>query len=81
MENVRRTLNGVVVSDKMQKTVVVRVDRMVSHPRYHKKYTVSKRLKADTADMEVKEGDRVEIIDASRKLSKSKRWTVTKILS
>lgn len=74
---VRRRLDGVVVSDKMQKTVVVRVDRMKTHPKYGKQFVVSARYKAhDEAGAKV--GDAVTI-EETRPLSKDKRWRVVRI--
>ena len=70
-----RRLEGVVVSAKMAKTVVVRVDRQVTHKKYFKKYTVSKKYKAHDEKGQYKEGDQV-VIAACRPLSKDKRWRV-----
>lgn len=71
----RRRLQGIVVSDKMVKTVVVRVDRMKMHPRYKKRYTVSKNFKAHDENGEYHAGDKV-VIEETRPLSKDKRWRV-----
>lgn len=70
-----RKLQGIVVSDKMQKTVVVRIDRVKSHPKYHKQYTVSKRYKAHDPKDEYHTGDKVWI-QAARPMSADKRWIV-----
>ena len=70
-----RILKGVVVSDKMQKTVVVEVSRMKKHPKYKKYYSVSKRFKAHDAGGVYKTGDEV-LIKETRPLSKEKRWIV-----
>lgn len=70
-----RKLEGIVVSDKMMKTVVVRVDRISTHPKYHKQYVTSKKYKAHDATGQYHVGDRVVIV-ASRPLSGSKRWKV-----
>jgi small subunit ribosomal protein S17 len=70
-----RKLQGVVVSDKMQKTVVVRVDRKVSHPKYHKQYIVSKKYHAHDPKGEYHTGDAVWI-QADRPRSLTKRWKV-----
>lgn len=76
----RRRLRGTVVSAKMAKTVVVRVDRRVPHPKYGKYYTVSTKLKAhDEAGM-AKVGDFVEI-EETRPLSKEKRWRYIKTIT
>ncbi len=71
----RRQLKGVVVSDKMDKTVVVRVDRTVVHSKYLKRFTVSKRFKAHDEKNEAKVGDLVTI-EETRPISKDKRWRV-----
>lgn len=71
----QRKLSGIVVSDKMDKTVVVRVDRISSHPKYHKQFTISKKYHAHDPKNEYKTGDRV-MIEAMRPLSATKRWKV-----
>lgn len=71
----KRILEGAVVSDKMQKTVVVQVDRLKQHPRYLKYYRVSRRFKAHDEKGEYRLGDRVKIQE-TRPLSKEKRWRV-----
>ncbi len=70
-------LKGVVVSDKMQKTVVVSVSRFVKHPLYGKFYKVSKKYKAHDEENKFKVGDNVEIIE-TRPISKDKRFKVVK---
>jgi small subunit ribosomal protein S17 len=74
----RRTLQGVVVSDKMDKTVVVKVTRQVLHARYKKIVRQSKRYKAHDEVESCGMGDLVTIVE-SRPLSKSKRWRVQSI--
>ncbi|QQG45032.1 MAG: 30S ribosomal protein S17 [Candidatus Sungiibacteriota bacterium] len=74
-----RHLKGIVVSNKMQKTVIVRVDRLKKHPRYHKYYRISKRFKAHDEAGEYKTGD-VVIIEETRPYSRGKRWTVKGLL-
>lgn len=71
----RRRLKGVVVSDKMDKTVVVRVDRTVLHSKYLKRYTKSKRYKAHDEQNAAKVGDLVTI-EETRPMSKDKRWRI-----
>lgn len=71
----KRRLKGIVVSDKMDKTIVVRVDVLKKHSRYHKYFTVSKNFKAHDEENKCKIGDRV-IIEECRPLSKEKRWIV-----
>ncbi len=75
----RKTQIGVVVSDKMDKTVVVKVDRIIKHPVYNKYIKRSAKYKAHDEENRCKEGDRVQII-ASRPLSKDKCWKVSQIL-
>ncbi len=68
-------LQGKVVSDKMEKTVVVEVERVKEHPRYKKRYKVHKKYKAHDEKGEIKEGDTV-IIEETRPISKDKKWRV-----
>ena len=69
----KRVLQGVVMSSKCDKTIVVKVDRRVMHPVYKKYITTSKKYAAHDEANVCKEGDRVSIIE-SRPLSKRKRW-------
>ncbi len=71
----KRILQGVVVSDKAQKTVVVRVERRVSHPIYKKTIRMSKKFAAHDEREQFKIGDVVRIVE-SRPMSKTKRWAV-----
>jgi small subunit ribosomal protein S17 len=75
----RKTRTGIVVSDKMQKTVVVAIERRVAHPQYGKMVTHTKRLKAHDEENSAKTGDTVRIME-TRPLSKDKRWRVVEIL-
>ena len=75
----RRQLIGTVMSDKMTKTVVVRVTRIVTHPKYHKQFTLSQRFKAHDEASAYHPGDRV-VIEETRPLSAGKRWRVIKKL-
>ena len=70
-----KTLTGTVVSDKMSKTVVVKVDRLKLHPKYKKYYKVSDKYKAHDEQQQYHIGDKV-VIRESRPMSKDKRWTV-----
>ncbi len=70
---------GLVVSDKMNKTVVVAVENRSSHSKYGKIVVRTKRYKAHDEENRCKEGDRVRITE-TRPLSKTKRWTVAEIL-
>ncbi len=71
----KRTFQGVVVSDKMDKTIVVRVDSVVVHPKYRKRYTVSKRFSVHDEENTHKAGDKVRFIE-TRPLSRHKKWRV-----
>jgi small subunit ribosomal protein S17 len=73
------TLVGRVVSDKMNKTVTVLVERRVKHPLYGKVVTRSAKYHAHDENSECKQGDLVEIV-ATRKLSRTKAWRVSKLL-
>jgi small subunit ribosomal protein S17 len=81
MENkgVKKTLTGVVVSDKMDKTVVVKVERNYMHRRYGKFVRSTKKYKAHNEGNTAKVGDTVLLIE-SRPLSAEKRWVVKQIL-
>jgi len=76
---VRKTREGVVVSDKMDKTVVVEVKRLVSHPLYHKIIRRRKKFKAHDPDNTCQVGDKV-LIEETRPLSRDKRWRVKEVL-
>ncbi|HLD27414.1 MAG TPA: 30S ribosomal protein S17 [Patescibacteria group bacterium] len=71
----KRRLSGAVVSDKMDKTVVVKVDRKATYRKYDKKYVVSKRYKCHDENNQYKVGDLVTI-EACRPISKDKKWRV-----
>jgi len=75
----KRSLIGKVVSDKMDKTVTVLVERRVKHPLYGKIVVKSKKYHAHDAASEVKQGDTVEIQEI-KPISKTKSWAVTKIV-
>lgn len=75
----KRLQNGVVVSDKMDKTIVVRVDRLVKHPLYNKFIKRSVKYKAHDETNSSKAGDKVQIVEC-RPLSKDKRWTLRQII-
>jgi len=75
----RKTREGVVVSDAMQKTRVVRIERVFRHPQYQRVVTQSKKLKAHDERNESRVGDRV-IIEETRPLSKEKRWRIRSIV-
>ena len=75
----RKSRTGLVVSDKMDKTVVVAIERRVPHPIYGKMVTRTKRLKAHDEENSAKVGDTVRIVE-TRPLSKDKRWRVVEIM-
>ena len=71
----KRKLIGKIVSAKMQKTVVVEVERVKEHPKYKRRFKVHNKFKAHDEKGEYKEGD-VVVIEEGRPLSKDKNWTV-----
>ena len=73
----KKKLKGTIVSDKMQKTVVVKVERIKEHPKYKRRYRVSKKYKAHIEKGDFKVGDEV-IIKECRPISKDKKWRVVK---
>ena len=77
--NRRKVREGLVVSDKMEATVVVAVVERVRHPRYGKTVQRTKRLYAHDAANDAKVGDRVRVVE-TRPLSKLKRWRLTEVL-
>lgn len=74
-----RKLQGTIVSDKMRKTRVVSIDRLVKHPRYEKRYNVTQRFKAHDEKEEYKTGD-IVVIKETRPMSKEKRWEIIKLV-
>jgi small subunit ribosomal protein S17 len=76
----RKTREGIVVSDAMQKTRVVKIERVYRHPQYQRVIRMSKKLKAHDEANETKVGDRV-LIEETRPMSKEKRWRIRSILS
>lgn len=73
-----RQLSGTVVSDKMNKTIVVAVDASKVHPLYRKRYTRTNKYHAHDEDNQAKTGDSVIILEANP-ISKKKRWVLSKI--
>ncbi|MEK7555233.1 MAG: 30S ribosomal protein S17 [Patescibacteria group bacterium] len=71
----KHKLQGIIVSDKMNKTRVVAVERLKKHPRYLKYYKITRRFKAHDENNEYKTGDKV-VIEETRPLSKEKRWRI-----
>ena len=74
-----KTVSGLVVSDKMDKTIVVKISRMVKHPVYKKMVAKSIRIKAHDEGNVAKEGDRVLLME-TRPLSKEKRYRLVEVL-
>jgi len=79
MKRNRKTREGIVVSDKATKTVVVLVNRYFKHPFYHKTVRRGKKFMAHDEKEVAKPGDLVQIVE-TRPLSKHKRWAVNKVL-
>ena len=71
-----RILTGMIVSDKMDKTVIVEITRLRKHPKYKKYFKITRKFKAHDENNTYRTGDRVNIQEI-RPLSKEKRWTVT----
>ncbi|HNX10863.1 MAG TPA: 30S ribosomal protein S17 [bacterium] len=74
---IKKKFKGEVVSDKNDKTIIVRVERVKIHPKYHKRYTVSSHYKVHDEKNEYKVGDVVTFVEC-RPLSRDKRWRVVK---
>jgi small subunit ribosomal protein S17 len=74
-----RSFRGIVVSDKMVKTIVVRVDRTVLHEKYQKRFIMSRRYKVHDEKGQAKTGDFVEFVEGSP-ISHDKRWSLLKVL-
>jgi small subunit ribosomal protein S17 len=70
-------LVGTVSSNKMTNTVIVKIDLVKVHPKYQKRYRISKKYAADTAGHKFEIGDKVEIME-TRPISKTKTWVVTR---
>ncbi len=75
----RKVRVGLVISDKMDKTVVVKIDRRMPHPQYGKMVTRTSKLKAHDEENSAKPGDTVRIME-TRPMSKDKRWRVVEIV-
>lgn len=76
---IKKTLTGRVVSNKMQKTIVVVIERRVLHPLYKKYLTRSKRIKAHDEEGGCQIGDLVRVVE-SRPMSKDKRWRLVEVV-
>lgn len=73
IKKVKGLIEGIVVSDKMDKTIVVAIDTFKAHPKYLKRYVVTKRYKAHDPENKFKTGDKVKIRQ-SKPMSKGKKW-------
>lgn len=73
----KKKLIGIVVSDKMQKTAVVKVERIKEHSKYKKRYKVHKNYKAHNENQQYHVGDKV-VIEETKPISKDKRWIIIK---
>ena len=78
-QKIKRKFQGVVVSDKMERTAVVEVSRFKMHPLYKKRYRTRKRYKVHDKRNEARVGDKV-IFEECRPLSREKRWRLVEIL-
>ena len=78
--NSRKVREGIVVSNKMQKTVTVRVERTISHPIFSKTVTRGKKFYAHCEDPNVQVGQRVKIVE-TRPMSKLKRWRLMEVMN
>ena len=78
-ENTKRTLTGTVVSDKMDKSITVLIERRVKHPIYGKYMTRSTKLHVHDENNECRAGDKVEIVEC-RPVSKTKAWNLVRVL-
>jgi len=71
----KKKLIGIVVSDKMQKTVVVKVESIKEHPKYKRRFKIHKKYKAHDQNQEYHVGDKV-VIEETKPISKEKKWIV-----
>ncbi len=76
---IRKSKTGIVVSDKMEKTIVVEIVRKAKHPLYGKTVKLTKRYKVHDEENKAKEGDKV-LITETRPISKDKRWRLVEIV-
>ena len=76
----KRTLTGIIISNKTKDTVVVQVERILKHPKYQRRYKRHKGYKAHVENMELSVGDKVEMIE-TRPISKDKKWKVIKLVA
>jgi small subunit ribosomal protein S17 len=74
-EAIRKKFAGVVTSDKMDKTIVVKIERVMVHPKYKKRFTLSRKYKVHDEKNKFKPGDKVVFVEC-RPISKDKKWRV-----
>jgi small subunit ribosomal protein S17 len=79
MAKIKRKFQGKVISDKMDKTIVVKIERIKVHPKYQKRYKVHKKFKVHDEKKEAKVGDQV-IFEETRPISRKKRWKLVQIV-
>ena len=79
MRNERKVREGIVVSDKMEKTIVVAIETMILHPIYKKRVKRTTKFKAHDENNVAKIGDKVKIME-TRPLSKDKNWRLVEVL-
>lgn len=72
-KSMKKIFQGIVVSDKMDKTIVVKVDRFKVHPKYKKRYRISKKYKVHDPENKFKVNDKIKFIEC-RPISKEKKW-------
>ncbi len=77
--NLRKVRTGIVISDKMDKTVVVKIEKYVTHPVYKKKVKVTKKYHVHDEENKAENGDKVKIME-TRPLSKLKNWRLVEIV-
>lgn len=77
ISSLKKQLTGIIVSDKMPKTVIVRVESVKVHPKYQKRYKVFKKFPAHTEGGEYRIGDRV-VIEEHKPISRTKHWLVVR---
>jgi len=77
--NAVRTLQGRVISDRMDKTIVVKIDRKVKHPLYEKYISRSTKIHAHDSDNICKKGD-IVVVDETRPISKTKSWKLVEVV-
>lgn len=73
----KKKLTGIVVSDKMQKTAVVQVERIKEHPKYKRRFKIHKNYKVHNENQQYHIGDKV-VIEETKPMSKDKRWIILK---